>query len=71
MCVAFLPVAIVLLWQDTQVPLTCVWSTVMTGFQAVLLWQASHKLLVEIWDGFLPVAFVPLWQVKQAAVVVL
>ena len=33
MCVAFLPVAVVPLWQLAQLPCTCVWSTRSRGLE--------------------------------------
>ena len=42
MCAGDLPVAVVPLWHDTQVPTTWVWSTVVAGFQALVPWHDSH-----------------------------
>jgi hypothetical protein len=40
----------------------------VAGVQAVVLWQSSQTLLVVKWVADLPVAFVPLWQDAQFAV---
>ena len=67
--VAILPDATKLLWQLTQAPLTCEWSTSAgrTGTQElVLVWQASQMSDVLMWLACLPVAVNPLWQSKQA-----
>ena len=40
--------------------MTSLWLTVRTGDQAVLVWQSSQTLLVEMCVAFLPVALVPL-----------
>ena len=54
-CVAFLPVACVPLWQLTQLPVTPLWLNV-AGRQAVLVWQVSQLLLEVMCVAFLPVA---------------
>ena len=41
-----LPVARVPSWHDVQVPVTCAWSTLVAGFQALVTWQESQVLLV-------------------------
>ena len=48
-----------------QVPVTCAWSTRVAGFQLETAWQASQVLLVARCVAFLPVAFVPSWQLAQ------
>jgi hypothetical protein len=74
MCVAGLPVTVPVLiatlplWQEWQVPLTCVWSTVVAGIHATALWQLSHVLPVARCVGALPVAVVPSWQPLQPLV---
>jgi hypothetical protein len=55
-----LPSAIEPLWQDAQVPDTCVWSTRSTGDQPAGVWQASHTSLVGMWFAVFPVARLPL-----------
>jgi hypothetical protein len=61
-------IATVPLWQETQVPVTCVWSTLVAGFQVVVPWQFSQVLLVAMCVGVLPVTvpvlmvMLPLWQ---------
>ena len=55
-CVGFLPVAVVPLWQLAQVPCTCVWSTRRAGLNAVVVWQDSHSSVVAMCVAFLPVA---------------
>ena len=40
----------------------------VAGIQAVVRWQSSHVLLVERCVALLPVALVPLWQLKQVPV---
>jgi hypothetical protein len=37
----------------------------VAGFQAMVAWQESQRLLLLIWVGFLPVAFTPSWQAEQ------
>jgi len=37
-----LPVARTPSWQLEHVPTTCVWSTFVAGFHALVTWQASH-----------------------------
>ena len=63
--VAGLPSAVVPLWQDEQVPLTWLWSTLRGGLQTLVVWQASQALVVVMWVADLPVAWVPLWQLEQ------
>ena len=60
MCVGVLPSALVPLWQLEQVPFASVWLNVLTGDQAVVVWQFSQTLLVERWVADFPVAEVPL-----------
>jgi hypothetical protein len=43
--VAFLPVAVVPLWQLAQLPVTPLWSKT-APLQLVVLWQSSQLLLV-------------------------
>ena len=61
MCVGFLPVAVVPLWQLAQVPVTPAWSK-CAGRQAMVVWQVSQ--LFDDWTccGCLPVAALPSWQ---------
>jgi hypothetical protein len=54
-----LPVAVVPLWHDAQLPLTWVWSTRMTGRQFVVEWQPSHVKVDWMCVVLLPVAFTP------------
>ena len=68
--VACLPVAMTPLWQELQMPTTCVWSTASAGDHWTLLWQSSHTLVVLMWVGVLPVASMPLWQLTQFPVMV-
>jgi hypothetical protein len=63
-----LPVAVVPLWHDAQLPLTWVWSTRMTGRQFVVEWQPSHVMVDWMCVVLLPVAFTPSWQPAQPAV---
>ena len=65
MWVAVLPSALVPLWQLEQVPFASAWLNVLTGDQAVVVWQFSQTLLVERWVADFPVAEVPLWQLAQ------
>ena len=69
MWVSVLPVASVPLWQDSQVPVTCVWSSGrIGGFHDVVVWQ-NWQLAVDVMCvGVLPVAMVPLWQLVQPVV---
>jgi hypothetical protein len=62
MCPAFLPVAIVPLWHEKQLPTTCVWSTRVAGDHATVEWHVWQFVLDWIWAALLPVAVVPLWQ---------
>ena len=65
-----LPVAIEPLWQDTQVPVTKLWSTFWTGVQLVkLVWQASQALPDLMCAADLPVASLVSWQEKQLPVI--
>ena len=65
-CPAGLPGALVPLWQEAQVPVTCVWSTRVTGVQAsVVRWHASQTLLLAMCDAGLPGAVAPLWHEMQ------
>jgi hypothetical protein len=80
MCVAGFPVTVPVLidsaplWQETQVPVTCVWSTLVAGFQVVVPWQLSQLLLVAMCVAGLPVTVPvlivtpPLWQETQVPV---
>ena len=52
------------LWQETQFPVTPLWSKV-AGFQAVVRWQLSQRLSLVMCPAFFPVALVPLWHEKQ------
>ena len=65
--VAFLPVALVPLWHDAQLPVTPLWLNV-AGVQAVVLWQSLHSPLVAMCVAGLPLALVPLWQLEQVPV---
>ena len=67
-CVAFLPVAVVPLWQLAQVPVTPVWLKVTVAQLLVDLWHVSHAAVVITCVAFLPVAVVPLWQLAQVPV---
>jgi hypothetical protein len=49
-----LPGAVVPLWQLTQLPETCKWSTRSRGDQAPVPWQLSQLLLVATWVVGLP-----------------
>jgi hypothetical protein len=56
------------LWQLEQVPgVTPVWSK-RAGRQAVVVWQFSQMSSLVMWDGVLPVACTPSWQVAQLLV---
>ncbi len=77
MCLDDLPVASVLLWQVKQGVAATVaspWFIFSAGRnQPVVTWQFSQVVEVGTWWPemlSLPVAIVPLWQVKQAALVV-
>ena len=59
-CVAFLPVAVVPLWQLAQVPVTPLWLNVTVLQLLVDLWHVSHAAVVVTCVAFLPVAVVPL-----------
>ena len=62
-----LPLALVPLWQEAQVPATTpVWLKV-AGSQAVVRWQVSQEAEVTTWFVVLPFALVPLWQEAQVA----
>jgi hypothetical protein len=45
MCDGPLPVAVVPLWQEEQLPESCVWSTRTTGFHVVVEWQDSQLVV--------------------------
>ncbi len=64
MCVAFLPVAWVPLWQLEQVPVTLAWLK-LAGVQALVEWQSLHCAVVVMWFAVLPGATVPLWQLEH------
>ena len=64
MCVAFLPVAVVPLWQLKQEPVTALWSK-LTLVQLLVVWQVSHWALVLMCVDDFPVAVVPLWHEEQ------
>ena len=64
-CVAFLPVAVVPLWQLAQVPVTPVWLKVTVVQLEVDVWQVSQELDVAMCLTPLPVALLPLWQLEQ------
>jgi hypothetical protein len=60
-----LPLAVVPLWQEAQVPATTpVWLNV-AGSQAVVRWQVSQEAVGTTWFVVLPLALVPLWQEAQ------
>ena len=59
MWVAFLPVAVVPLWHDEQVPVTLAWLK-FAGVQAFVEWQVLHSAVVAMCVAVLPVALVPL-----------
>ncbi|OJY55181.1 MAG: hypothetical protein BGP19_00935 [Thiobacillus sp. 0-1251] len=64
-CVLGFPLAILPLWQVTQVPgATPLWLK-EAGFQATVLWQVSQDAVVGICVLGLPVAVLPLWHVAQ------
>jgi len=64
-CFESLPLAVVPLWQELQVPgATLLW-LILAGIQPVVRWQVSHEAVVVTWLEFLPFAVVPLWQVAQ------
>ena len=67
MCVAVLPVAVVPLWQEAQVPVTFAWLK-LAGVQALVVWQSEHCAVVAMWLLGLPAALVPLWQDEQVPV---
>ena len=54
--VGVLPGTLVLLWQEKQVPVTCVWSTLLAGDHAVTVWQDAQLVEVVIWFCDRPVA---------------
>jgi hypothetical protein len=46
MCVAgFLPVAVVPLWQEKQLPDSCEWSTRTAGFHVTVEWHDSQLVV--------------------------
>jgi len=59
MCPVGLPVAVVPLWQEAQLPLTCAWSTRVTGRQLDVEWHASHVVVDWMCVALLPVALAP------------
>ena len=48
--------------------MTSLWFTALAGLQAVVRWQSSHIVLVEMCVADLPVAVVPLWQLAHVPV---
>jgi hypothetical protein len=68
MCVGPLPVAVVPLWQETQLADNCVWSTRSAGFQLTVLWQASQLLVDAMCVRLFPVSLDPSWQLTQFVV---
>jgi hypothetical protein len=44
-CPENLPVAVVPSWQDEHEPRTWLWSTLLAGLHAVVLWQPSQTLV--------------------------
>jgi hypothetical protein len=60
----FVPVAVVPLWHDAQLPVMPVWLNA-AGVHARVEWQALHSCVVGIWLVGLPVAATPLWQLVQ------
>jgi hypothetical protein len=69
MWLAPLPVALVPLWHEPQVPVTWAWSTRNAGRHALVAWQLSQLVSVVMCELPLPVALVPLWQLKQLPVI--
>ena len=67
MCWAFLPVAVVPLWQLAQLPFTLLWSNAAPD-QLLVVWQSSQVLPLAIWLADLPVATLPLWHAKQVPI---
>ena len=67
MCTAFLPVALVPLWQLVQVVavVKVLWSALAPLQVEVVLWQLSQLAVVDRCDAVLPVATVPLWQLEH------
>ena len=49
--------------------MTSEWSIVATGENATVEWQASQVIVVLACNGCLPVASVPLWQLKQLSTI--
>jgi hypothetical protein len=45
---AGLPVAWAPSWQEKHAPLTCAWSTRVTGFHASVAWQVPQAVLEEM-----------------------
>jgi hypothetical protein len=70
MWVAFLPVAVVPLWQVEQLvaAVNVLWSTFAPVHTVVDLWHDSQVAVVAMWLADLPVATVPLWQLAQLVV---
>lgn len=62
---AFLPGAVVPLWQLAQLPVTAEWSTRVTGDQALTRWQLAQAAVLWICRADFPVALRPLWQPAQ------
>lgn len=62
------PCAVVLLWQEAQVPVTCVWSTRAAGCQAAVTWQDSQTSVVAMCVALRPIAVTPLWHPEQPVV---
>ncbi len=67
--VADFPVAVVPLWHEEHVPTTCVWSTLVAGFHAVVAWQDSQVFVVLMCPLGLPVVWVLSWQLEQPLVI--
>ena len=65
--VAFLPVAVVPLWQEEHDPVALEWSK-LTLLQFEVTWQSSQVLDDWMCVAFLPGAVVPLWQVEHVPV---
>ena len=58
-CVAFLPVALVPLWHETQVPVALAWLK-LAGVHAVVRWQVLQSAVVAMCVAGLPLALEPL-----------
>jgi hypothetical protein len=61
MCVEFLPVACVPLWQLTQFVVMPEWLKPVAGVQAMVLWQLRQSAVVWTCPDGLPLAVLPLW----------